>query len=113
VPNAKFQNYEQLAKVFEDRYQSLLDQTYPNSGAQAKVFISPNPGTKSSGMTANIGDRVFEVDNAKYGRPIDVDPALLDLQTAWNAAPEIVKTLPVAKALQREREIQREKNNLP
>ncbi len=85
------------------QYQTLLDQAYPGSGAKAQVFISPNPGTRSSGITANIGDRVYEVDNAKYDRPAHVDPALLDLQTAWDAAPEIVKVLPTAKALQAQR----------
>ncbi len=87
---------------FANRYQTALDSKYPNRGS-AEVFTSPNPGTRSSGITINIGNDIFQVDNAKYGLPEDLDPALLDQQTADRAAEDVVALLPIAKALQAQR----------
>ena len=104
IPNEHFQTYEQLAEVFQQRYQNLLDQAYPNQNAQVRYFIAPNPDGKASLIAINIADRIYEIDNSKYGLPENLDPAILDLQTAWDAAPEVVEVLPTAKAMQAQRE---------
>jgi len=104
VPNAKFESHEQVGEFFRNHYQGILDQNYPQENGQVSVFYAPNPDAQSSGLTVQIGDQLFEVDNAKYGRSAQFDPAILDLNTGWKAAPEIVEHLPLAKALQKQNE---------
>lgn len=106
IPNAKFQTPEQVGEVFRQRYQSLLDEAYPGQNGRVAVFYAPNSDGQASLLAAVVGDRMYEIDNAQYGRPDRLDPALLDLTTAWNAAPEIVEVLPTAKAVQRQNERQ-------
>lgn len=106
IPNATFQTPEQLGERFRQRYQAMLDETYPGQNGRVAVFYAPNPEFRSSAMAAVIGDQLYQVDNEKYGRPDRIDPAILDLTTAWNAAPEIIEVLPTAKAVQRQNERQ-------
>lgn len=81
-------------------YQSKLDEAYPDQGGVVRVFVAPNPGTRSSGFHVNIGDDIFQVSLEKYGLPDDLDPALLNLLVAREAADDVVRVLPVAKAVQ-------------
>lgn len=81
IPNAKFQTPEQVGEVFRERYQSLLDEAYPGQNGRVQVFYAPNPDVQASLLAARIGDRLYEVDNSRYGRASDFDPAILDLTT--------------------------------
>lgn len=118
VPNDKFQTHEQVGEVFRERYQKLLDETYPEErypglNPEAQVFHAPNPDASASGMAVRIGDTLYQVNNERHGRPDHLDPAILDLSTGWNAAQEIVEVLPVAKAAQLDNEARREASLRP
>ena len=91
---------EAVAEYFRNRYQSTLDAKFPNQNGSVKIFTRPNPGSPSSGLTVDIGDQMFQVENAKYGLGENSDPSLLDLMTADEAAEEAVDQLPASKAIQ-------------
>lgn len=93
-----------LKEYFRDKYQSALDAAYPDENGNVRVFAVPNPEGAASIATIDIGDTIFEVDNAKYGLPRDLDPAILDLNTADKAVDDVIKVLPTAKAVQRQNE---------
>ena len=103
IPNQQFQTYAEVAELFKQRFKKLLDEAYPDQDAVVDYFVAPND-VGVSGVTLFVADRMFRIDNARYGRPLDFDPALLTLQDAWDVAPEIVEILLVAKAVQRQRE---------
>lgn len=94
---------EQLQAVsehFRNRYQSALDETFPGQNGTAQIFISPNPGSTASLLSADIGDQMFTIDNEQYGRPDELDPALMGLMTADKAAEDVISQIPAAKAVQ-------------
>jgi len=104
MPNAKFQSQEQLGEVFRNRYQELLNQEHPDQQGEVAVYYAPNPDGNASLMTVRTGDQLYQVDNSKFGRSEDFDSSILDLSTAWAAAPEVVEHLPLKKALQLQNE---------
>lgn len=100
------EHLQTVIDYYENVYQNIMlksDDPRVRAGT-AKIFPSPNPGTRSSGFSVTIGDQIYEIDNEAYGRPDYLDEGLLDLQTVELAAPEIIGQIPNAKVLQVENE---------
>lgn len=93
-----------VVDYYRDMYQKALDAEYPNQGGVVEIFIAPNPGTPASGFHANIGDGIFQVPLAKYGLDPESDPSLMDAMTTREVIPDLLKTLPLAKATQAQNE---------
>jgi|GEM_PF-5270294 len=93
-----------VVDFYKKLYQSALDQKYPDRGGVVEIFPRPNPGTRSSGFHANIGDGIFQVPLAKYGLDPDSDPSLMDALTAQEVVDDLLNTLPLAKATQAQNE---------
>ena len=105
------QYIETVAKHYEDLYKAEMAKSEDPRVRMgtATMYSSPNPGSPASLITVTIGDQTYEIDNNAYGRPENLDPALLGLQTAEKAASEIVSQIPTAKILQFQNEIDRNK----
>lgn len=96
------EHLQTVIDYYENVYRNIMlksDDPRVRAGT-AEIFPRPNPGDPASLFSVTIGDQIYEIDNAAYGRPDYLDEGLLDLQTIELAAPEIVGQIPNAKVLQ-------------
>jgi opacity protein-like surface antigen len=80
-PNAHFQTPEQFARAVVGMFEQHL-------ATPAQAFLSPNPGTKNTGLTYHIGHLIHGAENGTEVKTV---------QEAIDTAPDVVEQLKLLK----------------